>query len=146
MRPVLGIRVQIPLGQHCDKLDMDIAGTEAYGVFSMSKVARILAAVLLAVFAAGTGAHAAAATDMSLKMSMASMDDCGMSDCQDCPGDETQGSACDQVCVTTLAAICPPAAAELPHVGGVVSSPFAKPSDGRTGPPDPYPPRTTFLS
>jgi hypothetical protein len=111
----------------------------------MSKLTRILAVVFLAAFAAGTAAHAAAATDMSLKMSMAPMHD-GMADCQDCPGDDGQASACDQFCVTTLTAICPPAAAELPHVAGLGSSPPAEPSDGRTGPPEPYPPRTTFLS
>ena len=108
----------------------------------MSKLARILSVVFLAAFAAGSAAHAAAATDMSVKMSMLTMDDGGMTDCQDCPHDDSQASACDQFCVTTLAAICPPAAAELPHVAGIVSSPPAKPSDGRTGPPDPYPPRS----
>lgn len=113
----------------------------------MSKLARILAVVFLAAFASSAIAHAAASTDMSLKMSMAAMDDGGgMADCQDCPGDEGQASACDQFCVTTLTAICPPAVTELPHVAAIVSSPPAEPSDGRTGPPDPYPPRTTFLS
>ena len=107
----------------------------------MSKLARILAVVFLAAFAAGTAAHAAASTDMSLKMSMSAMDG-SMPDCQDCPGDDGQESACDQFCVTTLAAICPPAAAELPQVAVLVFLPPAEPSDGRTGPPDPYPPRT----
>lgn len=111
----------------------------------MSNLARILAVVFLAAFAAGTAAHAAAATDMSLKMSMSGMDG-AMPDCQGCPGDDGQASACDQFCVTTLAAICPPATAELPHVAALVFSLPAEPSDGRTGPPDPYPPRTTFLS
>ncbi|TIM31410.1 MAG: hypothetical protein E5Y63_07190 [Mesorhizobium sp.] len=110
----------------------------------MSKLARILAFVFLAAFAAGTAAHSAASTDMSLKMSMSGMDG-GMSDCQDCPNDDGQ-VACDQFCVTSMAAICPPAAAELPHVAGIVSLPTAAPSDGRTGPPEPYPPRTTFLN
>jgi hypothetical protein len=112
----------------------------------MSKLARILAIVFLAAFAAGTAAHAAAATDMSLKMSMATMDDGGMADCRDCPGDDGQASECDQFCMTTLSAICPPATAELPHVAPLVPSLPAEPSDGRTGPPDPYPPRSTFLS
>lgn len=111
----------------------------------MRNLARILAVVFLAAFAAGTAAHAAAATDMSLKMSMATMND-GMADCHDCPGDDGQASACDQFCVTTLSAICPPATEELPHVAALASSLPAEPSDGRTGPPDPYPPRTIFLS
>ncbi|MFU0503816.1 hypothetical protein [Pseudaminobacter sp. NGMCC 1.201702] len=112
----------------------------------MNRLVRVLAVVFLAAFAAGTAAHAAAATNMSLKMSMATMDDGGMADCQDCPGDDAQATACDQFCVTTLAAICPPAATEHPHVAASVSSPPAERSDGRTGPPDPYPPRTTLLS
>ena len=70
----------------------------------MSKLVRVLAVVFLAAFAAGSAAHAAAATDMSLKMSMATMDDGGMTDCQDCPGDDAQASSCDQFCMTTLAA------------------------------------------
>lgn len=108
----------------------------------MSKLVRILTVAFLAAFAAGTAGHAAAATDMSIKMSMATMDDGGMADCQDCPGDKAQASACDQFCMTTLAAICPPAAAELPYVAGIVSSPPTESSEGLTGPPDPHPPRT----
>lgn len=111
----------------------------------MSRLARILAVVFLAAFAASTGGHAAALTDMSLKMSMAEMDE-DMPDCHDCPGDDGQTSACDQFCVTSLVAICTPAAAELPHFAGIVSLPPGAPSDGRTGPPEPHPPRTTFLS
>lgn len=111
----------------------------------MSRLVRILAVVFLAAFAAGTAAHSAVATDMSLKMSMATMDD-GMADCQDCPGDDGQASACDQFCVTTLAAICPPVGADLPNVADVLAIRTAGPRGGHAGPPEPYPPRTTFLS
>ncbi|OQM75695.1 hypothetical protein [Manganibacter manganicus] len=108
----------------------------------MTKLVRILVMVFLAAFAAGTAAHSAVSTDMSLKMSMATMDDGGMADCQDCPDDDARASACDQFCMTTLTGICPPALAELPHVANLASSPPAEPSDGRKGQPDPYPPRT----
>ncbi|MBS3651864.1 hypothetical protein KEU06_24965 [Pseudaminobacter sp. 19-2017] len=108
----------------------------------MSRLVRILAVVLLAAYAAGSVAHVAAATDMSLKMSMATMDDGGMADCQDCPGDDGQASACDQFCVTTLAAICPPAGTDLPNVTNVVAARTAGPHGGHAGPPDPHPPRT----
>lgn len=108
----------------------------------MSKLVRILAFVFLAAFAASTAANAAAATQMSLMMSMANMDDGGMEDCQDCPGDDAKTSACDQFCVTTLAAICPPVGAVLPNVTDVVVIGTAAPPGGRVGPPDPYPPRT----
>lgn len=108
----------------------------------MSRFVRILAVIFLAAFAAGTAAHAAAATGMSVKMSMATMDDGGMADCQDCPSDDGQASACDQFCVTTLTAICPPAGADLPNVTNVVAIRTAGPPGGHAGPPDPYPPRT----
>lgn len=112
----------------------------------MSKIARILAVVFLAVFAAGTAAHAAAATDMSLKMSMASMDAGGDMDCTGCPGDEGQAAACDQFCVTTPAALCAPAGIGLPDGADVVAILLGSRPDGRTGPPEPYPPRTILPS
>ena len=106
----------------------------------MSKLARILAVVFLAVFAVGTAAHAAVSTDMSLKM--ASMADEGMADCQDCPGDGGQVSVCDQFCLLTFAAICAPAGAELPNTAELVAIRAKDMPGGEGGPPDPYPPRT----
>lgn len=100
----------------------------------MSRLVRILAVVFLAAFAASTAAHAAASTDMSLKMSMSGMDD-GMADCQDCPGDDGQSSACDQFCTTTLAAIFTPAGADLPKTDTIVAIPTFGPLGGRAGPP-----------
>lgn len=110
----------------------------------MSKFARILAVVFLAIFAAGTVAHAAASTDMSLKMSIASMAGEGMADCQDCPGDDGQVSGCDQFCLLTFAAICAPAGTELPDVAEVVAVRAEGPPGGHGGPPDPHPPRTAL--
>jgi hypothetical protein len=107
----------------------------------MNKVARILTCVLVAVFMAGTAAHGAITTGMSLEMSKAAMDDGGMPDCQDCPGDDQQASVCSQFCITTLIAICPPPSGGLPHVAAIVPSLPAEVSYGRIGPPDPYPPR-----
>jgi len=68
-----------------------------------------------------------------------------MADCQDCPGDDAQTSACDQFCVTTLAAICTPAGTVLPNVTDVVVIGTAASPGGRVGPPDPYPPRTIHM-
>ncbi|MCV0396942.1 MAG: hypothetical protein K5872_08965 [Rhizobiaceae bacterium] len=110
----------------------------------MSKFIRILACVFLAAFAAGTAANAAASTEMSLIMSMSSMDH-DMADCQDCPGDDAQVSACDQFCVIILAAICTPAGTDLPNVADTIAIRTAAPPGDRAGPPDPYPPRTTHL-
>ncbi|TYR33451.1 hypothetical protein FY036_07680 [Mesorhizobium microcysteis] len=111
----------------------------------MSKFVRILAFVCLAAFAAGTAANAAASTEMSLMMSMSSMDDGGMADCQDCPGDDSQASECDQFCVTSLAAICTPAGTDLPNVTDVVVIGTPTPTSDLSGPPDLHPPRTIRL-
>lgn len=107
----------------------------------MSRFVRILAVVFLAVFAAGTAAHAAAATGMSLKMSVSGMDDGGMADCK-CPGDDAQASSCEQFCVVTLAALCTHAGANLPIAAEVVTLGTAGRPGGRGPPPDPHPPRT----
>jgi len=112
----------------------------------MCTLVRILAVVFLVAYGAGSGAHAAAVTDMSLKMAIAAVDDGGMADCQDCPGDNPQASACDQFCMTTLTAICPPSLAELEHAPAPASLRSTEPFDGRIGPPDLHPPRNSFLS
>ena len=121
--------------------DLDTMQRQEY-CLSMSRLARILAFVFLTAFAAGSAAHAAAATDMSLKMSMAAMDDGGMADCQDCPGNDAQTSACDQFCVTTLVAIFTPAGTDLPDIADVVAIRTLGAPGGYAGPPDPYPPRS----
>lgn len=111
----------------------------------MSRFARILAFVVLAAFAAGTAAHTAAATDMTLKMSMAAMDDHGMADCQDCPDDDGQAMDCDPFCVTVQVALPAPAAAALqPHAQEVATLPAAA-HGGITGPPERHPPRTIHI-
>ncbi|MBS3647293.1 hypothetical protein KEU06_01470 [Pseudaminobacter sp. 19-2017] len=108
----------------------------------MSKVARIVAAVLVAVFIAGTASHATVATAMDVEMSMAGMDEGGMADCRDCPGDHVRAAVCDQFCVTVLVAIFAPEAIPfVPPADEAVSSPSALPV-GITRPPDRHPPRT----
>jgi hypothetical protein len=113
---------------------------------AMDKLARILAIVLLAAFAASTVAHAANVTRMSLAMSPATMAGGDMDDCEGCPpGDDGKVSLCGQVCFAPFAAIPAAAGIELPLVTvGVASCPLQA-FDGLASPPDPSPPRTIIL-
>ena len=106
----------------------------------------MIAVVLLVVFAAGSVVHVASATTMSLKMALADGPAMDMADCEGCgtggDGDES-GMACDIVCIApftaTLSQENPQGlriVAESPAPSGV------RDVVGRTGPPDPYPPRT----
>jgi hypothetical protein len=112
----------------------------------MRNLARIFAIALLAVFAAGTVANAAGATSMSLQMSAIAMGDGTMGDCQGCPSDDGKSLACEQACMVPLIAIAPVAWIDLPAAQTEIAVSPVKESAGHTGPPQPYPPRTIFLS
>ena len=112
----------------------------------MQKFVRILAAALLVVFAAGSVVHATSATTMAVKMALADGGPMDMADCTGCytdgNGDEG-GLICDPVCTAPLVADL---GTEF-TVSVPVAVPTAEPRGvydfvGRTGPPDPYPPRT----
>jgi hypothetical protein len=112
----------------------------------MNRLARILAIVLLAVFAAGTVAHATQATSMSLAMSVSTMGEGGMGDCDACPLEGGKAPVCGQACMAPFAAIPAAAGIELPFVAaGIASSPLKAP-DGFIRSPDHSPPRTIFLN
>lgn len=105
---------------------------------------RINTLCLLAIFFAGTLANTVTATtmtaDMMLQISLER--DAVPANCPDCPPLEEMATKCGQICVASFAAIVPAAALEPraiePRVG-IGSIPRAH---GRTGPPDPFPPRT----
>ncbi len=106
---------------------------------------RIFVVVLLAVFVAGTVANAAIAIPMSADMSLAPADDAGMAGCFGCSLDCDEVTNCDQVCVVPFAAIAPFASLDLPAIAPRIGIGAAARSVGRTGPPDPAPPRAIFL-
>lgn len=108
----------------------------------MDRLARIFAIVLLAVFAAGTVAHAANATSMSLAMSSAAMADGDMSDCDACPPEDGKAPLCGQACLAPFVAIPAAAGVELSLVVAETAASPLKEMVGHTGPPDPSPPRT----
>lgn len=111
----------------------------------MATLVRALVIVLIAAFTAGTVAHAANATTMDVTMAIESMD-MDMPDCQGCPDDGDGLPSCDTVCITPFVAVMPVAAADMPVVGSPLATPAVRRLVGRTGPLDPYPPRSTILS
>jgi hypothetical protein len=108
----------------------------------MHALARILAMVLLATFAAGSVANAWNATSMSLAMSAAAMDDEG--DCTGYPEDDGTAGTCDLAGVDLFAILLPETG--FPPLRADIAGAVAERSHGHTGPPEPYPPRITILS
>ena len=112
----------------------------------MSKFVRVLVVAFLAVFAAGSVVHATSLTTMAVKMALADSGPMDMADCAGCDSDgngDKGGLACDLVCTA-------PFVADL-GTGSTLSGPVAVSTAtpkgdydfvGRTGPPEPYPPRT----
>lgn len=115
----------------------------------MSRLASTLLAALLVVFTASGVVHAASATTMAVKMALAdggAMDMAGCDGCGSGDAGDKSGPPCDMVCiapfVATVNAETEPAFPMSATAVSWVSRDFA----GRTGPPDPYPPRSLVLS
>lgn len=112
----------------------------------MARWVRSLAILLLAAFAVGTVVHAAVAATMSAEMTLAVIDGADMANCQDCPDGNDSMPPCDNVCVSPILAVVPSGQPSLPGVEATTESPVLQSATGRTGPPDPYPPRSIILS
>jgi len=125
-------------------LELDKFPATAYECM-MVKLVRICMFALLTAFAVGSVAHVTSATAMSLKMALADGGAMDMADCQGCGSDnegDDGGLGCDMVCVAPILANLSPEGS-IPAVTGI--SPSARAFydlAGRTGPPEPYPPRT----
>jgi len=125
-------------------LELDKNSAAVYE-YMMVKLVRIFVFALLTAFAVGSVAHAASTTTMSIKMALADGGAMDMADCQGCGSDsdgDEGGLDCDLVCVA-------PVLANLSPEGGVPAVTGLTPSVrafynlvGRTGPPEPHPPRT----
>lgn len=112
----------------------------------MPKFVRILVAALLAVFAVGSVVHATSTTTMAVKMALADGGPMDMADCTGCDAEgngDDGGLTCDLVCnapfvadLGTESTVSVPVAVSTVEPRGVYD--FV----GRTGPPDPHPPRT----
>lgn len=105
----------------------------------MGNVARLLAFLFLAAFAAATLGPVAEAAAMAVEMA-----NCG--GCDDCPGDCGDPPLCDQACMTSLPALPASLAVTVPAVAKHVEAGASRSPAGRTGPPDPSPPKVLRLS
>jgi len=109
----------------------------------MQKFARLFALILLAAFAAGSVVHAASATSMSVKMALSDSAAMDMADCEGCGSDDSSDGTltCDIVCIAPLVASLSPDSflAARPSSSPKVSDSYDY--VGRTGSPEPYPPR-----
>ena len=106
---------------------------------------RIFTLALLALFATGIVMHSASTTSMSLKMALADAGVADMADCQGCGTDsdsQESGPNCDIVCTASFAASLGQVDTFSPHFAEPATLQSAKHLAGRTGPPEPYPPRT----
>lgn len=112
----------------------------------MARYVRIFMVMMLTAFAAGSVVNAANATSMNMQMALSSLDSGDMGDCQDCPdgGDDMQ--VCDNVCVSPILAVVPSGQTGLPEARTRTESLVLQSVTGRTGLPDPYPPRSITLS
>ncbi len=112
----------------------------------MARYVRILMIMVLAAFAAGTVVHAANAATMSAKMTLAVIDGADMGDCQDCSDGNDNMPPCDNVCISPILAVVPSGQPSLPGAKTTTESLAPQSVIGRTGLPDPYPPRSIILS
>lgn len=112
----------------------------------MARYVHIFMIVVLAAFAAGTITHAVNAATMSMKMTLAAIDGADMGDCKDCPDSKGGVQPCDNACVSPILAVVPSSQPSLPGAETSTQSLVLQSVAGRTGPPDPYPPRTIILS
>jgi len=101
--------------------------------------------LVLAAFVAGTIVHVSSATAMNLKMALAA-DDGGMVGCKVCPDDNEKMTPCDNDCVVPTLAILSDVEAQVPPAERVATRAIAENMSGRTGPPEPFPPRNIQLS
>lgn len=99
---------------------------------------------MLALFAMGIVVHSAGATTMSLKMALGDVGAADMADCQGCGADtdsEEAGPTCDIVCTVSFAADLGQVDTFSPRFAELATLQLVEHLTGRTGLPEPYPPR-----
>lgn len=106
---------------------------------------RIFTLALLAFFAVGIVVQSAGATSMSLKMALGDASVADMADCKGCGTDtdsEEGGPTCDIVCTVSFAASLCRVDTFGPRFAELATPKLVEHLVGRTGLPEPYPPRT----
>lgn len=112
----------------------------------MARYVRILTILMLAVFAVGSAVHAANTTSMNMKMALFAIDSDDMGGCLDCPDGSDAMQPCDDICLSPMLAVVPSGQTVLPEAGTAAERRVLRSVAGRTGLPDPYPPRAITLN
>jgi hypothetical protein len=104
-----------------------------------------MALVLVAVLALGAFAHAVSMTTMTIGMAHVEAGGMSTDDCDDCGSDDA-GATCDTVCGPNFVATAVAMQAQQSPIAGRETAGHVGAVVGRTGPPDPYPPRTLIAT
>ncbi len=112
----------------------------------MRYCARILLIVLLAAFAAGTILESAAAAAMAAQMTLAKSGTMDGSGCDGCTDNGRNMPDCDFVCVAPVFAMSNAPGTPQPVAEVTAADAMVPGVAGRTGPPDPFPPRIIVLN
>ena len=112
----------------------------------MVRYVRILTILMVAIFAAGSVVRAENVIGMNMQMALAAIDKGDMGDCQDCPDGGGDMQTCDTGCLSPMLAVISSGQPVLPEVVITVDRLVHHSLAGRTGLPDPYPPRSITLS
>lgn len=110
------------------------------------RVVMVVMVVVLWAFAAGLVANVVSSATMSTTMALAAIDSADMGDCQDCLEGNGDMPSCYNACVSPILAVVPSAQPSLPEAETTTESPVLQSVTERTGPPDPYPPKSIILS
>ena len=111
----------------------------------MAPILRHICAVLLVLaFALGTVTQAVQASDMAVKLATAASSDNMPSGCNACGDDDMGNMACGVVCAVP-SAVMPDKTAGSDLQTRVITGFEDEFGVGRTGPPDPFPPKHSVL-
>jgi len=103
--------------------------------------------VLLVAFTTGTIVQTVNAATMSAMMMLGDITETNMDDCQGCPDDfGDKSSSCDSDCVITLMATIQPSKDSFLVAHSIENFSAIVTAVGRTGLPEPHPPKFIFLS
>jgi hypothetical protein len=106
---------------------------------------KICAALLVLAFALGTVTQAVQASDMAVKLATTASSDKPMpAGCNGCGDDNMGNMACAVVCAVP-AAVMPDNVAVSDLQAAIVTCLEDEVGVGRTGPPDPFPPKPSLL-
>lgn len=132
--------------KHCGILPVDRPTSFNYR-YTMTKLARNFVILLIAIFAASTVVHSAAAARADIAMAMPSVETATVGQsCPKCGHDSVMAASCDLACTMSFSAILIDPVMPATQVGsGRIALANSAEAVGQGSPPHLSPPRTTIL-